>query len=122
MNATDTERGWVAATLSNGGTFSKNRVRITLASGEEKEYVYPRVEFFSKDEWVIDRLVSATGYGIKSFRPERGSERGPDGGSDGDGYGLWRWKVTRQEDVRDLAIEILPLMGEKRRQDVLGVL
>jgi hypothetical protein len=104
LNASDTERGWVAATLSRGATFYKNYVSVPLASGKTKRYSYPRVEFFSIDEADIDRLLLYTGYGNKTFRAER------------EDYGIWKWSVTRKDDVLDLALEIMPYLPEAKRE------
>lgn len=113
MDVSDTDRGWIAATLSSSGSFTKNTIR---RGG--KEWVYPRFEFYSKDEWVVDRLLVLTGVGRKYWRPEPRANPKPAGES----YGLYRWSVSKQDELRDLAIEILPLLPPERRETVLGVL
>lgn len=108
MNMTDKEREWVAHTLTRSGTFTKNRIH---RGG--KVYTYPRLDFYSKEEEVVDRLLAATGVGKKNLRKWR-EGRVP--------YPLHRWSVNRQDEVRDLAVEILPLVPEARREAILEVL
>jgi hypothetical protein len=112
MEISDTDRGWIAATLTNKGSFTKN----TVHKPNGKTHVYPRFEFYSTEEWVVDRLMLITGVGRKTFRPE------PRATPEAEGYGMWRWSVAKQDEVRDLALEILPLLPPERRKDVLGVL
>src|SRR5215207_9780408 len=101
MSLTDTERGFIAGILQREGSFMQNL--------SNRKYHYPRLTLSSTDEWLIDHLIATTGIGKKRVRGPRD-----------EGFQTsYLWDVTRQEDVRELAVEILPLLGKERKEKIL---
>lgn len=105
---TPEQRGWVAGIIEGEGS-------ITVHSFEKigNVYTYPLVKVAMTDEDVIRRLHEWTGLGRVSgpfSPPSRGSNKPH-----------WDWNVNRIAHVEALFSMLWPLLGGRRREQVVRV-
>lgn len=102
---TASEVAWIAGFLEGEGSFT--------ASARQRGSVYVRIQASSTDRDVLERVAAIVGVGtVRVVRPDpRGSRKQ-----------VWIWGIGAKPDARELALQVQPWLGKRRRSQAQAVL